>query len=191
MKKIGKFYNREVSTVISDMNIPLGRNIGTSLEVIEAMDVLKGKIKNGNLYRLCVELASEMVSMGKGISKWDASQEVIKSLEDKSAYNKFLELVKAQNGNIEGVEVSSNVKRIRARKRGVIENIDALELAEVSLDLGSGRKSKEDDVDYTVGVKLNKVVGDLVKRGDVLCTIYYNKKSIFDINRIRDAFSIK
>ena len=191
MKKIGKFYNREVSTIISDMNVPLGRNIGNSLEVIEAVDILKGKIKNGNLYRLCIELASEMVSMAKGISKWSANVEVLDAIENKSAYNKFLELVEAQGGNLDGVEVSSNVKRIRARKRGVLESIDALSLAEVSLDLGAGRKAKEDEIDYTVGIKLNKVVGDIVKRGDILCTIYYNEKSNIDINKIRDSFSIE
>ena len=191
MKKIGKFYNKEVSTVITDMNNPLGRTIGNSLEVIEAIDILKGEVINGDLYRLCIELASEMVSMAKGISKWDASQEVIKVIEDRSAYKKFLEFVKAQGGTITDIEVASNTKRIRARKRGVLESINSLALAEVANELGAGRKSIDEDIDLKVGVELNKVVGNIVKRGDILCTVYCNKNSYVDINKIRDSFSIK
>ena len=191
MKKIGKFYNKEVSTVITDMNNPLGRTIGNSLEVIEAIDILKGEIINGDLYRLCIELASEMVSMAKGISKWDASQEVIKVIEDRSAYKKFLEFVKAQGGTITDIEVASNTKRIRARKRGVLESINSLALAEVANELGAGRKSIDEDIDLKVGVELNKVVGNIVKRGDILSTVYCNKNSYVDINKIRDSFSIK
>lgn len=189
MKKIGEFYNREVRTVISDMNVPLGRSIGNSLEVLEAIDILKGKIKNGNLYRLCIELASEMVSMANGISKWDASQMVIDAIENKSAYNKFLELVNYQNGNIDNIQVSKNTKRIRAKESGVVEKIDALILAKASLELGAGRKTKEDKIDYSVGIKINKEVGSVVKKGDVLCTLYYNKP--YDISDLDKAFVIK
>ena len=188
MIKIGKFYNREVRTIISDMNTPLGCSIGNSLEVIEAMDVLKGKVKSGNLYDLCIELASEMVSMGKEISKDEALKTVIDSIDNGSAYNKFLELVKFQGGDISKISVSKKTKKIRAKKFGTLEKIDALELAKASLELGAGRKSKTDQIDYGVGIKINKQIGDSIKLGDVLCTIYYSDDS--KLLDVRDAFTI-
>jgi pyrimidine-nucleoside phosphorylase len=140
MKKIGSFYHREVKTIISDMNTPLGHCIGNALEVSEAIDLLKGKIKSGNLYTLCTELAGEMISLAKGISKWDAVEAARVSLEDGSAYKKFMELVSYQGGDIDKLEISKNTKKIRAKKSGVLESINALELAKLSLELGAGRK---------------------------------------------------
>lgn len=189
MKKIGSFYHREVKTIISDMNTPLGHCIGNALEVSEAIDLLKGKIKSGNLYTLCTELAGEMISLAKGISKWDAVEAARVSLEDGSAYKKFMELVSYQGGNIDKLEISKNTKKIRAKKSGVLESINALELAKLSLELGAGRKSKEDKIDYSVGIKLNKNVGDIITKGQVLATIYYN--SDYTMNDVDYYFTIK
>ena len=189
MKKIGSFYHREVKTIISDMNTPLGHCIGNALEVSEAVDLLKGKIKSGNLYTLCTELAGEMISLAKGISKWDAVEAARVSLEDGSAYKKFMELVSYQGGDISKLEISKNTKKIRAKKSGVLESINALELAKLSLELGAGRKSKEDKIDYSVGIKLNKNVGDIITKGQVLATIYYN--SDYTMNDVDNYFAIK
>ena len=189
MKKIGSFYHREVKTIISDMNTPLGHCIGNALEVSEAIDLLKGKIKSGNLYTLCTELAGEMISLAKGISKWDAVEAARASLEDGSAYKKFMELVSYQGGDIDKLEISKNTKKIRAKKSGVLESINALELAKLSLELGAGRKSKEDKIDYSVGIKLNKNVGDIITKGQVLATIYYNRD--YTMNDIDNYFVIK
>lgn len=189
MKKIGSFYHREVKTIISDMNTPLGHCIGNALEVSEAIDLLKGKIKSGNLYTLCTELAGEMISLAKGISKWDAVEAARVSLEDGSAYKKFMELVSYQGGDIDKLEISKNTKKIRAKKSGVLESINALELAKLSLELGAGRKSKEDKIDYSVGIKLNKNVGDIITKGQVLATIYYN--SDYTMNDVDYYFTIK
>ena len=189
MKMIGSFYHREVKTIISDMNTPLGHCIGNALEVSEAIDLLKGKIKSGNLYTLCTELAGEMISLAKGISKWDAVEAARVSLEDGSAYKKFMELVSYQGGDIDKLEISKNTKKIRAKKSGVLESINALELAKLSLELGAGRKSKEDKIDYSVGIKLNKNVGDIITKGQVLATIYYN--SDYTMNDVDYYFTIK
>ena len=189
MKKIGSFYHREVKTIISDMNTPLGHCIGNALEVSEAIDLLKGKIKSGNLYTLCTELAGEMISLAKGISKWDAVEAARVSLEDGSAYKKFMELVNYQGGDIDKLEISKNTKKIRAKKSGVLESINALELAKLSLELGAGRKSKEDKIDYSVGIKLNKNVGDIITKGQVLATIYYNRD--YTMNDVDNYFAIK
>lgn len=181
MIKIGKVYNREVRTMISDMNTPLGYSIGNALEVLEAIDILKGKEKDNNLYDLCVELASEMVSMGLNISLDEAKELVIDSIENGSAYNKLLELIKYQKGNVNGIKVSDNTYKIKAKSNGIIKKINALELGKLSLSLGAGKINIKDKIDYDVGIKLNKLVGDSVKRGDNLATLYIKNKD-FDIS---------
>lgn len=181
MKKIGKVYNREVRCIISDMNTPLGKCIGNGLEVLEAIDILKGKEKDNNLYNLCIELSSEMVSMGLNISLDEAKELVIDSIANGSAYNKFTELVKSQNGNIEGIKVSNNTYKIKSKYNGTINKINALELGKLSLSLGAGKINIKDKIDYGVGIKLNKLVGDTVKKGDVLATLYINNNK-FDVN---------
>ena len=177
MKKIGSFYNREVHTIISDMNAPLGYAVGNSLEVLEAIDVLKGKEKDNHFVDLCIELASDMVSMGKNISIEEARDLVLDAIDSKKAYKKFLELVEYQHGDIKGIKVSENTYKIKAEKSGIIKKIYALEVGKLSLNLGAGKVSIKDKIDYTVGVKLNFEVGDVVDKGDVLATIYYNKKN--------------
>ncbi len=177
MKKIGSFYNREVHTIISDMNAPLGYAVGNSLEVLEAIDVLKGKEKDNHFVDLCIELASDMVSMGKNISIEEAREFVLDAIDSKKAYKKFLELVEYQHGDIKGIKVSENTYKIKAEKSGIIKKINALEVGKLSLNLGAGKVSIKDKIDYTVGVKLNFEVGDVVNKGDVLATIYYNKKN--------------
>lgn len=177
MKKIGSFYNREVHTIISDMNAPLGYAVGNSLEVLEAIDVLKGKEKDNHFVDLCIELASDMVSMGKNISIEEARELVLDAIDSKKAYKKFLELVEYQHGDIKEIKVSEKTYKIKAEKSGTIKKINALEVGKLSLNLGAGKVSIKDKIDYTVGVKLNFEVGDVVDKGDVLATIYYNKKN--------------
>ena len=189
MIKIGEVYHREVRTIISDMNTPLGYKVGNSLEVIEAIEVLRRKSVDSNLVDVCVELATEMVSMGKNISKKEALELVNTVLDDGSAYKKFVELVNAQGGDLTKVSVSRKVKKIKSTSNGVIKKIDALELGKLSVALGAGRKSKEDKIDYTVGIKLHKHVGDEVKKGEVLATLYINDKS--DCSEINNIFDIK
>lgn len=177
MKKIGSFYNREVHTIISDMNAPLGYAVGNSLEVLEAIDVLKGKEKDNHFVDLCIELASDMVSMGKNISIEEARELVLDAIDSKKAYKKFLELVEYQHGDIKEIKVSENTYKIKAERSGTIKKINALEVGKLSLNLGAGKVSIKDKIDYTVGVKLNFEVGDVVNKGDILATIYYNKKN--------------
>ena len=184
MIKIGNFYGREVRTKISDMNVPLGRAIGNSLEVLEAISVLKNKDGNNNLTNLCIELASEMVSMGKNIGYEEAKKLVIENIDNGKAYNKFLEMVKCQGGDIDSLSVSNNKQEIFADRDGIVKNIDALKLGKLSVSLGAGRESKEDKIDYSVGIYLNKLVGDKVAKGDVIATIY---KKDNDSNRDFDG----
>lgn len=185
MIKIGEVYHKEVRTVISDMNTPLGKTIGNSLEVLEAIDVLKGREKDNSFVELCYDLATDMVSMGKEISKGAAHNLVLESIKSGSAYKKFLEMVGMQGGDIAKIKVSDNTFKIKSPVSGKIKKINALELGKLALALGAGKINKNDKIDYSVGIKLNKLLGDSVKKGEVLATIYYNKKEIeFDFNSI-------
>lgn len=178
MIKIGKFHNKEVRTLITDMDNPLGDSIGNSIEVEEAINILNGK--KGALTDLCIELASEMVSMGKEIPYEEAEKQVIETIKNKNAYNKFLEFVAYQKGNIKGLKKSDKIIEIKSKKSGIIEKIDALEIGKLSVKLGAGRENKEDKINPTVGIKLNKLVGDKVLENDVLCTLYVEKLENYD-----------
>ncbi len=188
MIRIGNVYNKEVRCLISDMNTPLGYCVGNALEVAEAVELLGGKIRN-NLYDLCVDVASNMVSMGKDISIIDARDEVIDAISSKKALNKFNQFIIYQGGNIEKMKISDNKLEVKSNKTGVVKNIDALIVSKVANSLGSGREKIDDAIDYGVGVFLNKQVGDTVNEGDVLCTLYYNK--VKDYFNIADAFEIE
>ncbi len=187
MERIGAFYNRETRCEISDMNTPLGSNIGNSLEVIEAMDVLQGK--KGVLRDLSIKISSEMISIAKNISIDEAKNEVINVLDNGGAYHKFLEFVKYQNGDIDSLEVSKHIQEIKSNKNGIVKSINALNIGKLSCNLGAGRVSKEDKIDYTVGIVLNKLVGEEVKFGDTLFTLYKKDDNIVDIN-IDDYYEI-
>ena len=188
MIKIGKIYNKEVSVIINDMNTPLGFNIGNALEVLEAIDILKGEEKDNHLVDVCFDLASEMISMGKGISKKDALIEVKDAIDSGRAYDKFVELVSRQGGNLNKIKISTKTKNIRAYKSGKLTKIDALEIGKLSVKLGAGRAKMDDKINYGVGIKLNKQLGDKVKKGELLATLYVNDN--VKITNIKEMFQI-
>lgn len=176
MKKLGSRYGREVETMITYMDIPLGTSIGNSLEILEVEKILRGE-ENNYLVALCIALASKMVSLGKSISITEANQMVKEAISSGKAYKKFLEMVEAQGGDIKGVKISEKTQEIHARKAGHIIGMDAYQFGKLSLDLGGGRVTKEDPVDPTVGIVLNKKIGDDVVVGDTLCTLYLKENS--------------
>lgn len=175
MVKIGKYYDKKVICTLSDMNIPLGRNIGNVLEVKEAIDFFDGKYDK-RLYELSVYISSLMISSAKKISFANAKKLVINLLESGHAKNKFYEWIKSQGGNIHKLKDKAKKIDIISSKTGYITSIDSNLIAELVFNLGAGRVKKTDSIDYAVGVTLNKVIGDRVKEGEVLGTIYYNKK---------------
>ena len=182
--KIGTYYQKEVRTIISDMNRPLGHNIGNKLEVMEALDVLKGNTK-GKLLDLSLTLASKMVSLGKGISEDKAMVEVKENLQNGKALDKFLEFVKYQHGNIDELEINAKVYNIKANKNGTLKDINALNIAKLSEYLGAGRKSKDDNIDYNAGIVIKKEIGDEIKEGDILASLYTNIDNLtFNLERI-------
>ncbi len=178
MRKIGARYKRNVETMITYMDIPLGTSIGNALEIKEVINILCEKEEN-YLVELSKALASKMIAMGKGISVLEASKEVNELIHNRSAYNKFLEMIKRQGGNIDKLEVSTNIQEIHSTKKGHIIDMDAYEFGKLSLELGGGRITKEDKIDPSVGIVLNKKIGDDVEIGDVICTLYLKKGASF------------
>ena len=171
MKLIGKKYNRDVETMITYMDIPLGTSIGNALEVLEVMKILSNQ-ENNYLVALCKALASKMVELGLDISIEEAARRVDESLKSGRALQKFLEMVEAQGGHIDALRVSKNKQDVTSTKSGHIIDMDAYRFGKLSLDLGGGRVTKEDKIDPSVGIVLKKKIGDNVNIGDVLCTLY-------------------
>lgn len=176
MIKIGKANDIEVICLLTNMDIPLGHNVGNALEVMEACDVLKGK-SDGPLRFLCIELASYMVKLGLDISYKEARSMVCEKLDNGLGYKKFLEFVKYQGGDIDGLSLSSNKYELKSPKDGYLQDINALELGKLSMHLGAGRENMDSQIDYGAGIVINKNIGDYVKRGDILMTLY-TKKSL-------------
>lgn len=189
MIEIGKANNIEVVCLLTNMDIPLGNNIGNALEVKEAIDVLTNK-SFGNLRDICIELSSYMVSLGLGITYKNAKNMVIDNLYDGRAYEKFKELVNYQKGSLEVLPKSKNTYEVKSTKEGYLTSIDALSLGKLSMHLGAGRITLEDNLDYGAGIIINKNIGDHIQKGDVLMNLYTNKE--LDNSWLStDAFSIQ
>lgn len=174
MIQIGTSHGIEVVCILSNMDIPLGNNIGNALEVEEAMEVLQEK--TGNLTDLCIEIATQMVHLDLNISPREAKALVQKNIANGNAYHKFLEFISAQGGNLSKLPKSTYQYEILSKKSGFIDTIDALALGKLSMHLGAGRLNLNDKLDYGAGIILNKKVGDKVNVGDVLMTLYTSKE---------------
>ena len=175
MIDIGKHNNIEVICILTNMNIPLGNNIGNSLEVEEAIDILKNH-KLGSLRDLCIELSSHMVSLGLNITYEEAKERVLNNLDNGEAYNKFVELVTKQHGDINNLPKATGKYEIKSMTKGYLVDIDAYKLGILSMNLGAGRKNKEDKIDYSAGIIVNKNINDYINEGDVIMTLYTNKE---------------
>ena len=188
LTRIADHYKRNINVVISDMDTPLGNNIGNKLEVIEALEVLEGK--QNDLSKKCIQVAANMVSLVKKISVKQARIEVEKNLENKKALEKFKDLVKYQKGNLDNLEINAKSYYVKSNDVGIIKEIDAYKIGKIVKELGAGRNSKDDKIDYNVGIKLLKKVGDNIDINENLCIVYYNRKRIASAI-ILDAFKIK
>lgn len=174
MKAIGKRYNKKVVTIITDMNIPLSNSIGNKLEVEEAIKVLKGE--KCKLYDVSKEISSILISLAKKITINEAEELVDKVIKNKKAYNKFIEFVICQGGDIKKLKIDANQLVIKSEKSGTLKSIDAMKIGELSVRLGAGKINDKEKIDYNAGIKIFKDIGDNVKVGDILATLYTNRK---------------
>lgn len=191
MVAIGKRCGRRVTAIISDMDTPLGKNIGNALEVAEATELLKGDGPK-DLREICIELASEMASSALGITKDEAKVRVVESLDSGKAYAKFLEWIEAQGGDTKVALDTSLLPKaaytldVRAREDGYISKVNAEALGTVALNLGAGRRTKEDVIDPAAGIILKKKTGDKIEKGDVIATLFTNRADT--LTSANDAF---
>lgn len=186
---IGKKYNRNVICVLTDMNNPLGKNIGNILEVKEVINFFDGK-KDKRLENLVVTLSSYMISISKNIGYKKAKEQVEKVLNNGKAKEKFHEWIKAQEGKISEMKMNANRIDVKSIKCGYLKEINAEIIGELCTSLGSGRNSLRNEVDNNVGIILRKKIGDFVERDEILCSIYYNKEVEKMITKALEAFYI-
>lgn len=184
MIKIGRENGMEVICLLTNMNMPLGNNVGNSLEVLEAINTLYYN-KESNLQKLCISLASYMVSLGRNISYEEANNMVLDVIRSKKAYNKFLEFVLYQHGDITKLPKSNMIYEVKSDTSGYLTDISSLEIAKLSMHLGAGRQNKDDKIDYSAGIIINKNINDYVNINDTILTLYTNKDvPLFDKNKL-------
>ena len=174
MIDIGKHNDMEVICILTNMDVPLGNNIGNSLEVSEAIEILKDH-KQGDLRNLCVELSTYMVSLGLSIPYEEAKEKVLNNLDNGKAYDKLVELVNRQHGNIEALPKRKVKYEIKSSTTGYLVDIDAYKLGMLSMSLGAGRQNKDDQIDYSAGIVVSKNVGDHINSGDIIMNLYTNR----------------
>ena len=180
MIKTGNLLNKKIDVVISSMEQPLGTNVGNSLEVIEAIDFLKGYCAP-DLYEITLELAIKtLINCNITTNRKIASEMVQRVIKDGSALSKLAEIITAQGGNSDVINnyslfnVGKNKIEIKALKSGFISRLKALDVAHCAKLLGAGRDKKSDKIDYGAGIILIKKVGDFAKSDDTIMELYYN-----------------
>ena len=172
MVTIGKLSGRRVSAVVTNMDKPLGRSIGNSLEVMEAVSLLRDyKNSDPDLLEVCVTLASEMIALAKNISFEESKELVLTVLENGKAYQRFLKWISLQGGDISVFDKGSSYgsalysTEILSPRDGYIASVDATGIGISAMMLGAGRASKDDSIDFSAGIVLLARVGDKVEKG--------------------------
>lgn len=180
MVKIGNNVGRKTLAVISDMDEPLGYAVGNAIEVKEAIDTLNGH-GPADLLELCLTIGSLMaIGTGKAGSTEEARRLLIEKLDDGSALKKFAEFVEAQGGdsapvfNTELLPQASIVREVTSPVDGYVSHIESDRVGISAMKLGGGRETKESEIDLSVGILINKKVGDSVKKGEKIATLYAN-----------------
>lgn len=212
--EIGKMAGRETKAIITDMNEPLGRNVGNALEIKEVISFLladettlaSNEMKD--LKDVVFEIAAYMIKMaGCGDDIEINKARIMEVITSKKAYDKFIELVKAQGGHIYEVYMDwigmnldmpvlkdsiKYMKEIHAQKDGYIVSMDSKKIGEALVCLGGGRLKKEDEIDYAVGFEFAKKIGDKVKEGETILKVLYNDKEKFNeaFDYLEDAIYI-
>lgn len=182
MKKIGKLANKETVCVITSMEEPLGEAVGNSLEVIEAINFLKGKMQD-DVKEVVLTLGAYMIKLaGKGNNIEENKQKMLEQVRNGEAFNKFKELVKAQDGNVSYIdnpelfEKAKYVLPVISNQSGYVNSLEAKNVGKICMELGAGRIKKEDNIDMAVGTILKKKIGDKVENGESIAYIYANNE---------------
>lgn len=198
MIKLGKNLNKKAVALITNMDEPLGMNIGNSFEVIEAIEILKGQ-KEGALKEVSLALGSEMLIIG-GIAqnKEQARKMLEENIRNLKGLYKLSELISLQGGistvinNYTLFPQRMCKSALISEKEGYIEEIDALLIGQAASETGAGRKTKDSPIDYGAGIMLKKRVGDKVSKGEILARIFAENNEMCENakNIINEAIKI-
>ena len=196
MVNIGKSLGRDTRAMLTDMDQPLGLAIGNRLEVIEAANTLQMKGPK-DLLTLSVKASAMMLLQAKKVTSLkEGEAKAMDFITSGKAYQKFLDFTSAQGGNFSTLLSPSFLKTkstlpILAQQQGFVGKINALALGEIASLLGAGRLTKEDVIDFNAGILLNKKIGDQVKQGDLLATLFTNQPPNKDhVQGVLSAFTI-
>jgi pyrimidine-nucleoside phosphorylase len=202
--KIGSGFGKETIAFITDMNQPLGASIGNWLEIVEAVECLRGMRGQGDhsadLMTVTHVLAGAMLMLGRKVRTIAEGVEQSKrAIKDGSAYRTFLKLVPAHGGDLSVVEnleeypLPKHIIEVRTTGSGYVGEIDPVELGLTGIQLGAGRARIGDAIDPKAGILLRKKIGDAVKEGDVLAVLQTDKEEAVDAahTRIQKAFVIQ
>lgn len=199
MVKIGEKFGKNIRAIITNMDEPLGKAVGNSIEVIEAVETLKG---NGprDFENLCIFLCANLLEMTGIATSIENGEQIAKEIIDsKKALKRFETFVSKQHGdskviyNYDLFEKSKFTHDVVSDSDGYVYSIKAEDIGIASLLAGAGREKKEDEIDYSAGIIINKKVNDKINKGDVLATILTNKKDkIEEIDKkIKKSYDIK
>lgn len=190
MVEIGKRVGRKTMAIISDMSQPLGYAVGNALEVKEAIDTLRGE-GPADLQELCLVLGSHMVYLAEKASSLEEARHLLENaIKDGSALETFKRFLTAQGGDASVVDDPSKLPQakyqieLEAKEDGYVSKIVADEVGTAAMLLGAGRATKESAIDLAVGLVLRKKVGDAVKKGESLVTIYSNTEQIDEVKQL-------
>lgn len=182
MSRIGKLAGKETICVITNMEEPLGYAIGNNLEVIEAIEALKGNMQE-DVKQVVLELGAYILKLaGKGDNIQENKEKMLDVIKNGRAYEKFVELVEKQGGDVTYIKDISKFEKAKyqieicSKEDGFISEINAEEIGKLASRLGAGRMKKEDSIDYQAGVILHKKVADKVQKGEKIATLYTNKE---------------
>ncbi|MBJ6365498.1 pyrimidine-nucleoside phosphorylase [Staphylococcus hominis] len=198
MVSIGNNVGRNTMAIISDMSQPLGRAIGNALELKEAIDTLNGQGPE-DLTELVLTLGSQMVVLAERANTLEEARQLLnEAIENGSALDKFKTFLENQGGDASVVNSPELLPTAeyqidyKAKSSGVVSELIANEIGVASMMLGVGRQTKEDDIDLSVGIVLNKKVGDKVNVGESLLTIHSNRENVDDvIKKLDESIEIK
>jgi len=198
MVSIGNNVSRNTMAIISDMSQPLGRAIGNALELKEAIDTLNGQGPE-DLTELVLTLGSQMVVLAERANTLEEARQLLnEAIENGSALDKFKTFLENQGGDASVVNLPELLPTAeyqidyKAKSSGVVSELIANEIGVASMMLGAGRQTKDDDIDLSVGIVLNKKVGDKVNVGESLLTIHSNRENVDDvIKKLDESIEIK
>ena len=178
MIDIGKLANKETVCIITNMDQPLGTMVGNTLEVIEAIEALKGNMQD-DVKNVVLELGAYILKLdGKGDNIQENKEKIEQVISNGEAYKKFLQLVENQGGDISYIENTEKFTKAKYKmpvesvKTGYVQKLNAEDVGKIAMHLGAGRMKKEDNIDYAVGIELLKKVGCHVEQGEIIAYIY-------------------